>query len=58
MGTEEEIETEITKVEKREIMNVVRKTTVVAKIEVEARVMTKREKVEREAAIAIEFDHV
>ncbi len=45
MGTEEEIETEITKVEKREIMNVVRKTTVVAKIEVEARVMKKREKI-------------
>lgn len=58
MDTEEEIETEITKVEKREITNVVRKTTVVAKIEVEARVTTKREKVEREAAIAIEYDRV
>lgn len=57
MGIEEEIETEIIKEEKKEIMIVVKKITVEAKTEVEAKVVTKREKVEREA-IAIEYDHV
>ncbi len=57
MDIEEEIETEIIKEEKKEIMIVVKKITVEAKTEVEAKAVTKREKVEREA-IAIEYDHV